>query len=290
MKKALRILWKITKWTLIVLAVLVAFILCGGLGPLVKWTAPAVAKSMGAELTLDQCVILPLGGYVKIAGLRVENPESFRTKNANVYEKNALAQIGNLEVDVAMLSLFTKEYVVDKVELTGLRALYAFDYDTTNVDALMAEMGLTPAEAAEVQEEVVEETGEAVEEAKTEEAPAEKEELNFRLMYVHLEDNSVTLRKFVSVPLALPPLTLTDVSSQEFAEQIEKITKPIIKTFRTIGDGVGAAVDGIGTGLNKSGELIGDGFNATTETLGDGVKAIGKGAEETFKSIKGLFD
>jgi hypothetical protein len=53
---------------------------------------------------------------------------------------------------------------------------------------------------------------------------------------------------------------------------------------------VGAAVDGIGTGLNKSGELIGDGFNATTETLGDGVKAIGKGAEETFKSIKGLFD
>ncbi|MBQ9693455.1 MAG: hypothetical protein IJV69_01695 [Kiritimatiellae bacterium] len=284
MKKALRILWKVVLSVLILLAVILLFVLCGGLGPTVTFAAPKVAKHFGADVSLEKCVILPLGGYIRIEGLRVENPEAFRTQNAKVYADSALAQLGKLELDFAMRSLFGKEYVVDKIELTGVRALYAFDFGTTNVDALMAQLKLPEPAPAE-----------------PEAAPAQPAEFpDIRLAYVHLEDNSVTIRKFVNVPVVLPPMTLTDTDSRTLKEKIQDLVAPVTKvvsgvgdtlgkTTEMIGDGLGKTTESLGEGLGKTTEALGSGLGATKETLSDSAKAIGDSAEEAVKNLKGLF-
>lgn len=294
MKKCLRILWKIVLTILIILALLILFILCGGLGPVVTWVAPVAAKCVGAEVAIEKCVILPLGGYVRIEGVRVENPETFKTNNAKVYAETPLAQLGKLELDFAMRSLFDKEYVVDKIELTGVRALYAFDYETTNVDALMAQMNLPkPAEATA--------------EASTETTPAPEaapaktaEPVDVRLAYVHIEDNSVTIRKFMNIPIPLPPMTLTDTDSRTLREKLKSSLAPVTKSLSGVGDALGSATDSLGKGIGKTTDVLGDGLNTTTdtlgkglstttETLGEGAKAIGEGAKEALKGVKGLF-
>lgn len=283
MEKVRRIAWKTLKITLIVLAVLLAFILCGGLGPLVKWTAPVVAKCMGADVSLEECVILPLGGYVRIGGLRVENPETFRVGNAQVYDETPLAQVGNLEVNVAMTSLFKDTYVVEKIELTGLRALYAFDYDTTNVDALVAQMDLAPAEGEVAPEETPPEA-----EAEAEAQPPAKAK-DVHLAYVNLADNMVTVRKFVNIPVTLPPVTLEDVNSRDLIQQLKASLEPVMKAIQGLGTGLGAALDGLGSGLNTTGDTLGDGLDVTTETLKESVHAVGDGAKESIKNIRNLF-
>lgn len=308
MKKCLRILWKTLLTVLIIAAVLLVFILCGGLGPLVKWTAPTIAKCMGAEVKLEKCVILPLGGYVCIEGLQVENPESFRTQNAKVYAESPLAKVGKLELDFGMRSLFGSEYIVDKIELSGVRALYAFDYKTTNVDALMAQMGLaggaqTSEDVAAVPVETPAPEAEPV--AAEPAAPAKMKDV--RLAYVHLEDNSVTLRKFVNFPVVLPPMTLEDTNSQELRQKLQSAIEPVMKALNGVGDTLGAATEQLGDGvtkttevlgekLGKTSEALGSGMDVTSETLGESAKAIGEsakaigeGAKESLKNMKDLF-
>lgn len=320
MKKALGILWKTVKWFLIVVVVLVALILCGALGPIVKWTAPVVANCMGAKVSLEECSILPLGGYVRIGGLRVENPKAFREQNADLYNEQALAEVGNLELDFAVLSLFGEEYVVDKIELTGLRALYAFDYGTTNVDALVDEMGLKP--KAETEAEGVDaapvETPEAPE--TDEKAKTKKSLKHARLAYVKLADNSVTIRKFINLPIVLPPLEMEDVNSSDLIEKINETLAPLYQALRGLGNGLATSVDVVGEGVSAATDTVTEGVDATVNTVTDGLgaatevlssglqnmneasveslKEIGKGTVESLKdigkgskdSLKNLFD
>lgn len=299
MKKALCIAWKTVKWFLIVLAVLIALILCGALGPIVKWTAPVVANCMGAKVSLDECTILPLGGYVRIGGLRVENPKAFREQNADIYTAQPLAQVGNLELDFAVRSLFGEEYVVDKIELTGLRALYAFDYGTTNVDALVDEMGLKP--EAQTESEVADvapvETPEASETPATEAQPKTKKSLKHaRLAYVKIADNSVTIRKFINLPIVLPPLEMEDANSRDLIAKINESLAPLYKALRGLGEGLGTAAgvvgdslctatDKVGEGLGAATNTVTDGLGAAADTLSGGVQNLGEGTVDTLKDI-----
>ena len=296
MKKCLRIVWKTLLTVLTIIAVVIIFILGGGLGPIVKLAAPKVAKQFGAEIALDRCVILPLAGYVRVEGVRVENPLSFRVQNAKVYVDTPLAKVGKLEIDVAMRSLFTSEYVVDKVELTGLRALYAFDFGTNNIDALQQELTLPEATPTEAPVETAE--GET-------QQPMQIPDV--RLAYVHLEDNSVTIRKFVNIPVPLPPMTLTDTSSRTLKDELKECLAPVGKVVggagdalgsavNVLGDGLGKTTDALGTGLNKTTDSLGTGLDATKESLSEGAKtvrenakALGESAGEAVKSLKGLF-
>jgi len=290
-----RVLWCIVRKTLkvllLIVGVLLVFILAGGLGPVVKYVGVPLANSQGVPLSIEKCVILPLGGYVRIEGLQVENPDAFREpKDAagnpltpnKVYLETPLLRIGALEFDFHMLSLFKEEKVVDLIRLEGLRALYAFDYDTTNVDAFLAQVA-PPGEAP------AEPVAETPAKPETEEQPAEAAgELKFRIAQVTFTDNSVTLRKFVNIPMPLPPLSLTDIDNRTLQE---KYIDPMIKTvnsgagdaFGAVGDGVNAVTEGLGTLSTALGEGL-DGAG-----LAEGAKAVGEGAQATLDSVKGLF-
>lgn len=285
--KLLKGLWKVIRavvlTVLIVLAVLLIFAAAGGLGPLVKHVAPPVAKAFGVPLSIEKCVILPLGGYVRLEGVKVENPTTFVEAKPEVYGKTPLVEIGMVEADVGVRTLFAKELVIDSLQLTGLRALYAYDLETTNVDALIAQLpkGET-APAEEVTEEV------------TEPAPA-GEPKQIRLAYVHFEDNSVSVRKFVTVPVPLPALTLKDIDNHTFMERLMAIITPVQKTIETLGSGAGGLLDGVGSGLSTLGEGASSVSTNTLNSLSNGLSALTgatssdeaeSSAEETREEVK----
>ena len=287
--KLLKGLWKFVRavvlTVLILLAVLLIFAAAGGLGPLVKHVAPPVAKMFGVPLSIEKCVILPLGGYVRLEGVKVENPTTFVEAKPDVYGKTPLVSIGMVEADVGVRTLFSKELVIDSLQLTGLRALYAYDLETTNVDALIAQL---PQGKAEPTEEVAE--------PPAEETPA-GEPKQIRLAYVHFEDNSVSIRKFVTVPVPVPPLTLRDIDNHTFMERLMAIIAPVQKSIETLGSGASGLLDGVGSGLGALGEgaaslgtnamdSVSSGLNALTssETPEESKQAI----EETKQELKSL--
>ena len=258
--KFLKGLWKTIRTVLLVVLavvlVIVIFAAAGGLGPLVKHAAPPVAKAFGVPLSIEKCVILPLGGYVRLEGVKVENPTTFVEAKPEVYGKTPLAVIGMLEADVGMRTLFSKELVIDSLQLTGLRALYAYDLETTNVDALIAQL---PKSVTEPTEEVAEPVPEE---------PA-SEPKQIRLAYVHFEDNSVSVRKFVTVPVPVPPMTLTNIDNHTFQERMMAIITPVQKTIETLGSGASGLLDGVGSGLS---------------TLGGGASSVGTNALDSISS------
>lgn len=249
--------------------------LCGALGPIVTLAGPPIAKGLGLPLTIERCVILPLGGYVRVEGLEVGNPEAFVAAKPDVYGQTPLARVGLLECDVAMRSLLAREIGVDVLRLSGLRVLYAFDQDTTNVDALMKQMGIQPQPAAaEGEAPAAEEPPPPAAETAT---PA-KEPLRFRIAYAHFEDNSVTIRKFINIPLPLPPMTFRDIDSDSLKAKLDAVVEPIRKTIRGTAEGVGGALDALGTGAKD----VGTGAKDAVE---DGAKAVG----DAIKGLKGIF-
>lgn len=304
-KKGFRILWKTLLALLCVVVVLVVFVLAGGLGPTVKVLGPHVAKAIGVDMSVQKCVILPLGGYVLVEGLRVENPRDFSEKKPKPYAEEPLVALGTLELDVGMRSLLAKEYVVDTLRLEGLRALYAFDLATTNVDALMAQMGLTGTDSVEAVAEAEEEGKEAQEEAAK--PAAERDPIAFRVGYLHVGDNMVTVRKFVSLPIPLPPITLHDVDNRTLKARLDATLAPVYRTIQGLNEGLGAATEVVGDGAKAVGSALGDGATAVKDVLGDGaaltgegLKGVGEGLKEGFKGagdgakqaldgLKGLF-
>lgn len=283
-KKGFRILWKTLLVLLCVVLVVVIFVLAGGLGPTVTHLGPRVAKAFGVDMQVRKCVILPLGGYVLVEGLRVENPRDFSEKKPKPYAEEPLVALGTLELDVGMRSLLAKEYVVDTLRLEGLRALYAFDLGTTNVDALMAQMGVAGTDSAEAAAEAEEEGKEAQEEAAK--PAAEREPIAFRVGYLHVGDNVVTVRKFVSVPIPLPAITLRDVDNRTLKARIDATLAPVYKTIQGLNAGLGAATEAVGDGAKALGTALGDGATAVKGVLGDGANLTGEGLAKGAEGLK----
>lgn len=283
-RKTFRVLRR-TLWVLfwVILALLV-FVLAGGLGPTVRYVGPSVAKMFGLDLKVERCVILPLGGYVLIEGLQVENPKAFSDAKPKLYRDEPLVRVGRLELDVGVRSLLAKEYVVDTLRVEGIRALYAFDFETTNVDALLAQMGVTGGKA-ETPAVVGQEP--PAEEKKEGETPAGegKKELRFRVGYLNFSDNVVTVRKYVSVPIPLPALTLHDVDNETLKARVDTLLEPVYKSIRAFGEGLGAATEALGEGAN----VLKEGASAAGEALGKGASAVeglvGEGADLSAEGI-----
>lgn len=269
--KLLKGLWKLIRTVLLVVLalvlVLVIFAAAGGLGPLVKYVAPPVAKAFGVPLSIEKCVILPFGGYVRLEGVKVDNPSAFVAAKPEMYGKMPLVYIGLFEADVGVCSLFTDEWVVDSLQLTGLRALYAFDLETTNVDALLAQMPKREAPPAEP----TTPAAEPAPETEPKESGAPKQ---FRLAYVHFENNSVSLYKYVTLPIPLPALTLRDIDSVTLRERVMALLEPVSKSIETLGTGVSGLVEGVGTGLNALGNSAAAMGTNAVETLNSGIDAL----------------
>ena len=106
------------------------------------------------------------------------------------------------------------------------------------------------------------------------EAPA-KEPVKFRLAYVHIEDNSVSVRKFVTIPVALPALTLRDIDSDDLKTRIDAIVQPVVKTVHGAAEGIGALGAALGDGAKDLGTDAKDLGAGAKDALDEGAKAVG---------------
>ncbi len=295
----LYIIGQIVRWVVNLVLVLLILILCGGTGFLVKTIAVPVANHYGVPLSIGSFDLYPLAGHIRITDFRVDNPKTFIEKDSEVYTENPLVAFAFFEVDVDMKTLFSgDEYVVDNIELRGLRALYAFDCDTTNVDALIAQILGTPAPAPEApsepepqpqpeptpepepspepqqQPEPQPEPQPAAEPAPEAQPEAEAKELRFRIAQFKLEDNWISLRNGnLMVPLAislpLPPVEMHDIDNYTLGEWVDGVVTKLMTAVDLVKNGVGNALELLGDGLGAGVEALGNLTEASLEVLGD---------------------
>ncbi len=320
------LLWgigQLIRWIVNLLLVLIVVILLGGTGFLVKQIVVPVANHYGVPLSIGEFNFYPLKGYLQIKDFRVDNPQTFLEKD-EVYTENPLLAFSHFEVDFDMNTLFSgDEYVVENLELCGLRVLYAFDCDTTNVDALIAQITgpsePAPESAPEAQPEQTPAAEPAPEsqpapEPQPQAAPeadtpaTEQKSLRMRIAHFKIEDNWVSLRNGnLYVPLAislpLPPMELNNITNYELKEWIDSVVDKFIyaceviesgvdKAWELIGNGFGAGVAALGDFANASLKVLGDIGAATADfaksagtVVVDGAAAVGEGAMEIMGGV-----
>ncbi len=302
------------RWAVNLICVLILMILFGGTGILVKHLVVPLANKFDVPLSVERFDLYPLKGYLHIERLRIDNPTSFIEHDAEVYQEHPLVEIGLFELDFDMSTLFSgDEYVVENLELTGLRALYAFDCDTTNVDALIAQIQgkpQLPAEEASSEEEATPEPqaqpepeAPAPEPAPAPEAPAQEEtppaeaapaeeekQVRIRIAHLNFEDNWVSLRNGnlyvpLAVSLPLPPLECENMDNYTLQEWIDSIVSKLKTAYDVIASGVGNALELIGDGLGAGVEVLGDFAGAAGEVLGDIGASAAEIATETGAAV-----
>ncbi len=304
MAKVLRVtfrwIFRLIKWIISLVLILILVILLGGTGPLVKHVVFPIANSIGVPISVERFALYPLGGYIQIKNLQVNNPTLF-TEGDEVYVEQPLLKIGEFTVDVEMSSLLSDEYVVDIVRLSGLRCLYAFDYDTTNVDALVAQIVGEKDPETEVAEEVHEEVqaGKVEQDEAKAEEPAEPEEeakpLRFRIHLFDISDNSIAMRNGnypvpMYLPIALPPMTMHDVDNETLREELEPTFEKCYWTYEKIVGGLGELGEKLGEGFKAAEGILGDGLKATGGVLNDGATGTGEALKSSGEALKGLFN
>ncbi len=277
---------------------LIIFILVGGLGPTVKYVGIPVANMVGVPAQIGSCTILPLGGYIKIEGLRVDNPTLFVEKDPSVYAKDPLVSINRFEFDLAMLSLLKREIRIQTVELEGTRFLYASEFETTNIDALVAQIVGEKA-AVEAKEEVKEEVADVKEEVQEpKDADDEAEAFNIHIVHASISDTVVTVRQRifgapVVLPLPLPPLAMNELDGAAFMQKMDDFFAPVAKAIGTLGkglsDGSQAIMDGAGSLIDGAGSVGSDVLQGAGELGGTAIEELGAGAEALGEGLKSLF-
>ena len=329
----LKVLRKILKWLLWLLLFLIVFILCGGLGPFVTYVGAPIARMLNIPVSVERCVILPVTGYVRIEKLKIGNPKKFEEVNQAFYGKTPLLELGSFEFDFVMRTLFSEVWEIENIELTGLRMLYAIEEDTSNIDALIAQMissgasapaateapAAAPAEPEALPNEPeAEPTPEAPAETEalpsepeaepTPEAPAETKSPihKIKVNRLHLADNCVTVRRYVSIPVSLPGLTLHNLDNYTLKEQYEIIVKPVKEKIDVVMTGIGVVGDALDLGaedvsavatgaihvigaavdavLPEANENIGEVLKAGVDGINDaGLRDLGKDVKDVIK-------
>lgn len=198
------------KWvriTLIIIVALLAFILFGGLGPVATALAPSLAKSFGnVDITVERLTIVPITGHVRIVNLAVLNASTYVNKDE---ETPPILTVGDLDVSVKPMSLFSKKIIVNRIHLSGVRFNYTSSYgEASNLEAFQAMLAANKSLEKEKPDPTTDD--------------ATKGPLDFLIHELSLEDNGATAATTWTlhrrVPLLLPPMTMTEVSPETLKE------------------------------------------------------------------------
>lgn len=309
MKKAIKI---IVCAIVVVIVFVVALIatLPLWLGPVVKPTANSmVPKFTKTDFHLGVLKLNPYNGKFELGDMQLANPSNFGEKYA--------ATVGRIFVDVAMDTLGDKYIHIEEVavedvfvsyvsadgvnnfkqiqyNLAGGKEAYEEKQARSKADGEKAEADAAKAEAAK-----------SAEQKEREVAEAELKELNKKKVVIDKLTISGLKVKLGFMPIALPPITLTDLGKESdgitFAELGEQILAAVMKSIGAIGDGVkalggllGDGASAVGDGAGKALDAVGDGAGKALDAVGDGagkaLDAVGEGAGKAVDALKGLFN
>ena len=281
MKKAFKV--ALTLFLVVLVAIVLILNFFGG--RVIRHTVNVAGPlALGVPVTLEEADFRLLRGFVKLNGLKVGNPEGYKT--------DSLFEVDELLVDLDTRSLMGGVVHIRKIAIDGPRITYERGLTASNLSDLL--------EGLEKGEKTEEKPVEKPEEKKA--APADEgggvkviiDEINITGARLKV---SLTVAQGLSAPIPLPPINLVDIGKETggagVMEIITRIIRAILGTVtnvitgsaKLLGDGAvavgkgavavgGAAVDGV----TAVGGAAVDGAAAVGGAAVDGAKAVGKGA------------
>ena len=256
---------KITAWTvlLLMLVVILTVLFCGG--PLIKAAVnTAGPRVLGVPVSLHEAHLAPFRGKLSLKGLHVGNPEGFKT--------DGLFELGLLDIDLDMVSLFKKVMVIREIRIEGPEITYERALKNSNIGALLDQ--LAPKESAAPAD-------------TSKPAPAPKAESGKKVVIQKLTISgarvhaSITALGGHTMVLPLPPIALHNIGGA--GKEAQGVT--MVEAIRNILSAVLTSVTDVVTGAGK---LAVDGVKAVGGVATDGVKAVGAGAGKALDGMKSL--
>ncbi len=203
----------------------------------------AAPDALGVPATLDNASLSLFRGKAALEGLHIGNPPGFNTPG--------LLDLASVSVRLDNASLLTDTIVIKEIAIHGLVVTYEKGLRDSNLGALIESLS-SEAEAQEAEEK----TGD--------EKPAKKVVIEKLSITGSRMNFSITGALGQSIPLPLPPITLTDLGKEKDGLTVVEAIDHVLRAI------AGAA----GTAIAGSSKLIGDAFGA----IGDGAWAVGEGA------------
>jgi len=221
----------------------------------------AVPSALGVPATLENASLSLIGGNASLQGLHIGNPEGFKT--------DGLFDLDSVAVKLDNASLLTDTIIIKEITITGMQLTYEKGLRDSNLGALIEQLSAgkedEPAEEEETEEEAEEEeTGKKV---VIENLTITDSQMNFSIT------GAAALTGGGSIPIPLPPITLTDLGKEKDGVTIPEAIRRILT----------AVAKASGTAIAGAGDLIGDGAKA----LGQGALAVGEGAADAGKAVVG---
>ena len=273
------------KWIKIVAGILVVLAIVFvaldlSLGKIVlKGVNAAAPGALGVPVTLQGSDISLMRGKAALSGLHVGNPEGFKTAG--------LLDLGSVSVDIDNSTLLSDTIVIKEIAIDGLVVTFEKGLRNNNLGALIDQLSAGKEEP--------EPSGEG--EAQTAEKPGKKVVIEKLTISGSRMNFSVTglaaLTGGGSIPIPLPPITLTDLGKEKEGvtpiEVVEEILNAIASAATTaisgagnlLGEGAGA----VGAGASDAGKAVMDGASDAGKAIGNAATEAGKAVGDALKNI-----
>lgn len=246
-----------------------------------------VPKFTETDFVIERFNLNPWAGTVRIAGLRLANPDGFGSAPA--------VSVGSFSLDMSISELFGNVLHVRELLIDDTFASYYSHNGTNNVEVLLANVNrnLSSSEAEK-------------DSAKEEE---QKSEIKIIIDHVRISGTRVKLLDSDMIPpMPIVDIELNDIGKKSggatFAEVVKAFTDALVKGISSVGDGLGAlggllgaglqdassAVGGAATSVKGAAESVGASAATVAADTKSAVKAVGDTATATADGAKAAID
>ena len=242
-----------------------------------KGVVVASESALKVDCDLQEVDLSLLKGSLKLAGLKIGNPEGYNLKDMMVLD--------NASVKLNTSSLFSDTIVIENINLDGLHVTLEQKGFTNNLQDIMN--NLPKVEEAEVQED-------------------ESEGKNLKITKLTITNVTVTAKllpvpgKVDAITFKLPTIEMDDIGGKEQNNESNVDLQTLIaEIISAITDGIMQSGDkllpddmlkGLEDFAGDTGKLMKEGLGQTieqTQKLGDGLKDAGKDIGDGLKGIFG---
>ena len=258
-----------------------------------------VSERTGANFNLGEFSLNPYTGGLHVGDMQLSNPT-----NGGYKVEEKCVELGRLDVDVDMGTVFSEKIVISSIEIEGLTIRSTAGGGNFSQ---IGENAAGPDEPSAAEEKAAEEKPD--EEKSGEEAPESGKKVQIDKLV--LKDLKLKIGAMPAIPVRT--LTIEGIGADKeegasFADAFLAVKDKVLAAAGAVGgkiadlgsaaadavgEGAGKAVDAIGEGAGKAADTIGEGAGKAVDAIGEGagkaVDAIGEGAGKAVDAVKGLF-
>lgn len=231
-----------------------------------------VPRFTGTGFALERFYVNPWSGTVRVAGVRLANPEGFGS---------ALAlSVRSFALDVSISELFGNTLHVRELLIDDTFASYYSHKGTNNMDVILANVDKTLGSG----------------EPKEAKAPEDKQrsEMKFIIDHVRISGTRVKLLKNDTVPpMPIVDIEMRDIGKESggatFGEVAKAFTDAFMKGLSAVGEGLGGLGGAIGSGVKDASSAVGDAASSAKDAVGvvgDTATAAAEGAKTAVNAVE----